>query len=86
MISRTKALLENNGKQSVNSFHKRLGKIMWDKCGMARNKSGLDEAIREIQALRQEFEEDVRVLRLETTLISPWKWRVALLTSLSWVS
>ena len=40
VASRTKALLENNGKQSVNSFHKRLGKIMWDKCGMARSKSG----------------------------------------------
>lgn len=62
VVSRTKALLENNGKQSVNSFHKRLGKIMWDKCGMARNKSGLEEAIKEITALRQEFEEDVRVL------------------------
>jgi len=62
VVSRTKVLLENNGKQSVNSFHKRLGKIMWDKCGMARNKSGLIEAISEIQALRQEFEEDVRVL------------------------
>ena len=35
---------------------------MWDKCGMARSKSGLEEAISEIQALRQEFEEDVRVL------------------------
>ena len=53
---------------------------------MARNKSGLVEAISEIQALRQEFEEDVRVLGAETTLISPWKWRVALLTSSSWAS
>jgi succinate dehydrogenase / fumarate reductase flavoprotein subunit len=38
------------GSQSVESFHKRLGKIMWDKCGMARNAQGLQEAIKEIQA------------------------------------
>lgn len=50
------------GTQSVESFHKRLGKIMWDKCGMARNKQGLEQAIKEIQALRAEFWKDVRVL------------------------
>ncbi len=50
-----------NGKQSVESFHKRLGKIMWDKCGMARNKEGLTEAIAEIQALKKEFWSDVRI-------------------------
>ncbi len=50
------------GSQSVESFHKRLGKIMWDKCGMARNKKGLEEAIVEIRALREEFWKDVRVL------------------------
>lgn len=51
-----------NGKQSVESFHKRLGKIMWEKCGMARNKQGLEEAIKEIQALKKEFWSDVRIL------------------------
>ena len=50
------------GTKSVESFHKRLGLIMWDKCGMARNKQGLTEAIAEIQALRKEFWSDVRVL------------------------
>jgi len=56
------ATLKNiNGKQSVESFHKRLGKIMWDKCGMARNKQGLTEAIAEIQALKKEFWSDVRI-------------------------
>jgi succinate dehydrogenase / fumarate reductase flavoprotein subunit len=49
------------GKQTVESFHKRLGKIMWDKCGMARNKEGLQEAIQEIQALRKEFWSDVKI-------------------------
>jgi succinate dehydrogenase / fumarate reductase flavoprotein subunit len=49
------------GKQSVESFHKRLGKIMWEKCGMARNEKGLNEAINEIRALRKEFWSDVRI-------------------------
>lgn len=49
------------GSKSVDHFHKRLGKIMWDKCGMARNALGLQEAITEIQQLREEFWKDVRV-------------------------
>jgi len=49
------------GNKSVDHFHKRLGKIMWDKCGMARNENGLKEAIQEIKALREEFWKDVRV-------------------------
>jgi succinate dehydrogenase / fumarate reductase flavoprotein subunit len=54
-------LFEIKGKQSVDSFHKRLGKIMWDKCGMARNADGLKSAIGEIQQLKAEFWKDVRV-------------------------
>jgi len=49
------------GKKSVDSFHKRLGKIMWNKCGMARNEKGLKEAIEEIRSLREEFWKDVFV-------------------------
>lgn len=49
------------GKQTVESFHKRLGKIMWEKCGMARNEQGLREAIQEIQALKKEFWSDLRI-------------------------
>jgi succinate dehydrogenase / fumarate reductase flavoprotein subunit len=49
------------GKQTVESFHKRLGKIMWEKCGMARNAKGLEEAIKEIQELRKEFWTDVKI-------------------------
>jgi succinate dehydrogenase / fumarate reductase flavoprotein subunit len=49
------------GTQTVESFHKRLGKIMWDKCGMARNANGLQQAITEIQALKAEFWRDVRI-------------------------
>jgi len=54
-------LLTIKGQHSVDFFHKKLGKIMWDKCGMARNKQGLTEAISEIRALREEFWKDVRV-------------------------
>jgi succinate dehydrogenase / fumarate reductase, flavoprotein subunit len=49
------------GKQSVESFHRRLGKIMWDHCGMARNEQGLTKAIAEIKDLRKEFWSDVFV-------------------------
>ncbi|MFN7913376.1 MAG: fumarate reductase/succinate dehydrogenase flavoprotein subunit [Bacteroidota bacterium] len=53
--------LSIKGTKSVDYFHKRLGKIMWDKCGMARNKEGLTWAIAEIQKLRKEFWSDLRV-------------------------
>lgn len=53
--------LSIKGTKSVDYFHKRLGKIMWDKCGMARNAEGLKWAIAEIQKLRKEFWSDVRV-------------------------
>lgn len=59
---RLKTLLNIQGKQSPESFHKRLGKIMWEKCGMARNEKGLKEAIAEIQDLKKEFWSDVRVM------------------------
>ncbi|WP_160712571.1 fumarate reductase/succinate dehydrogenase flavoprotein subunit [Chitinophaga solisilvae] len=49
------------GTKSVDFYHKKLGKIMWDKCGMARNEQGLKEAIAEIKALRAEFWQNVRV-------------------------
>ena len=54
-------LFSIKGSKSVDHFHKRLGKIMWDKCGMARNEKGLKEAITEIRQLREEFWKDVRV-------------------------
>jgi len=58
---RIKKLMSINGKQTVESFHKRLGKIIWDKCGMARNADGLKQAIAEVRALREEFWSDVRI-------------------------
>ena len=53
--------LNIKGTKTVESFHKRLGKIMWNKCGMARNEKGLKEAIEEIRLLKKEFWSDVRV-------------------------
>jgi succinate dehydrogenase / fumarate reductase flavoprotein subunit len=58
---RINKLMSIKGTESVESFHKRLGKIMWDKCGMARNEKGLKEAIEEIKALRKEFWSNVRI-------------------------
>lgn len=58
---RINTLMNIKGKQTVESFHKRLGKIMWEKCGMARNAQGLQEAITEIQALKKEFWADVKI-------------------------
>jgi succinate dehydrogenase / fumarate reductase flavoprotein subunit len=58
---RIETLMNIKGKQTVESFHKRLGKIMWDKCGMARNEEGLKQAIAEIQQLKKEFWSDVRI-------------------------
>ncbi|HEY1040232.1 MAG TPA: fumarate reductase/succinate dehydrogenase flavoprotein subunit [Bacteroidia bacterium] len=58
---RINKLMSIKGTKSVDHFHKALGKIMWDKCGMARNEAGLKSAIVEIQKLREEFWKDVRV-------------------------
>lgn len=58
---RTEKLLGINGSKTVDNFHKRLGKIMWDECGMSRNKAGLTQAMKDIAALREEFWQDVRV-------------------------
>ena len=66
--SRTKRLLSIKGKRTVNSFHKELGKIMWEKCGMARNEKGLKEALQQIPALRAEFWKNVNVAGSEGEL------------------
>ena len=49
------------GTKTVDHFHKQLGKIMWDKCGMARNAAGLEEAIRDVQQLKKEFYSDLKI-------------------------
>jgi succinate dehydrogenase / fumarate reductase, flavoprotein subunit len=61
VTDRIEKLISNKGTKPVDYYHKRLGKVMWDKCGMARNAQGLKEAIEEIRAIRAEFWENVRV-------------------------
>lgn len=58
---RLQHFVDNKGSKAVDYFHRKLGRIMWDNCGMARNEEGLKKAIAEIQALREEFYKDVRV-------------------------
>ena len=58
---RIRALLSVNGKRSATSFHRELGLLMWEKCGMARNEAGLKSALEMIPALREEFWENVKV-------------------------
>jgi succinate dehydrogenase / fumarate reductase flavoprotein subunit len=61
VADRIEKLMSINGTKTVESFHKRLGKIMWDKCGMARSEQGLKQAIEEIRALKAEFWSDVKI-------------------------
>ncbi|TAE77333.1 MAG: fumarate reductase/succinate dehydrogenase flavoprotein subunit [Verrucomicrobia bacterium] len=61
VTARTNRLLTINGTRTVDSFHKQLGEIMWNQCGMARSREGLTEAIAEIPKLREEFWNNVRV-------------------------
>jgi succinate dehydrogenase / fumarate reductase flavoprotein subunit len=59
--ARTARLLGIGGKRSADTFHRALGKIMWEKCGMARHAAGLREALAQIPALREEFWSDLRI-------------------------
>ncbi len=61
VADRIHTLKNINGKQSVESFHKRLGKIIWNECGMSRSEAGLKQAIADVQALKKEFWSDVKI-------------------------
>jgi succinate dehydrogenase / fumarate reductase flavoprotein subunit len=60
--ARVEKLMSINGTESPRSFHKRLGNIIWEHCGMARSKEGLEGAIKKLQALRKEFWSNLRVV------------------------
>src|SRR5215213_7690016 len=62
VADRTRKLLAIQGRRTVDTFHRALGRIMWDYCGMARTEPGLTTALEKIPALREEFWQDVRVL------------------------
>jgi succinate dehydrogenase / fumarate reductase flavoprotein subunit len=57
----TKRLLGTKGKRTIHSFHKELGKILWENCGMARNEANLKKALQLIPALREEYFKNVNV-------------------------
>jgi len=61
VAEKTKKLLSIKGKRTVDSFHRELGKLMWDECGMARSESGLKKALEKIPAIRDEFWQNVVV-------------------------
>ncbi|MBX7138837.1 MAG: fumarate reductase/succinate dehydrogenase flavoprotein subunit [Oligoflexia bacterium] len=60
--ARTNKLLAIKGKRTVDSFHRELGRVMWDKCGMGRNAAGLKEALQKIPTIREEFWQNVSVV------------------------
>jgi succinate dehydrogenase / fumarate reductase flavoprotein subunit len=62
VAARTARFLSIKGKRSAASFHRELGRIMWDYCGMARNEKGLTTALQKIPALREQFWQDLNVL------------------------
>jgi len=59
--ARTQKMLSIKGKRTVTSLHRELGKLLWEKCGMARNEAGLNDALQRIPALREEFWNNVNV-------------------------
>ena len=59
---RTHWFLNNKGNRSARSYHKELGKIVWEKCGMTRDKAGLEGAIRDLRALRDDFWKNIKVV------------------------
>ncbi len=61
VIQRLKRLLETRGKRSPSSFHRELGRLMWDDVGMSRNRAGLERALRQIPEIRAEFRENLCV-------------------------
>ena len=61
ILEKLKKLISNKGEKSVDYYHKKLGKIMWNKCGMSRNENDLKSAIKEIKELREDFHNNVKI-------------------------
>ena len=61
ILEKLKKLISNKGEKSVDYYHKKLGKIMWNKCGMSRNEKDLKSAIKEIKDLREDFHNNVKI-------------------------
>ena len=83
---RISKLLKNSvggpaGKFTVDEIHKELGKLLWDNCGMARNKQDLEKALTELPAIKQKFWDYVYIPEPLKKLISHWREQVASLIS-----
>ncbi|MEK6558372.1 MAG: fumarate reductase/succinate dehydrogenase flavoprotein subunit, partial [Candidatus Margulisiibacteriota bacterium] len=76
---RLSKLLSIKGKRTVNDFHKELGHVLWEKCGMARHETGLQEALSKITSIRNEFWENVAIVGRENDLNQALEraWRIA---------
>ena len=61
ILEKLKKLISNKGEKSVDYYHKKLGKIMWNKCGMSRNEKDLKSAMKEIKELREDFHNNVKI-------------------------
>jgi succinate dehydrogenase / fumarate reductase flavoprotein subunit len=68
VVELTNRMLSIKGKRTVTSFHRELGKLMWDECGMARNEAGLKKALQRIPEIREEFWKNVNILGGEEEL------------------
>ncbi len=84
--ARIATMLAAGGTRSVDSYHRELGHIMWEYCGMERTAEGLRKAIEEIRALRADFWRNVKVLGSRRALTSRWNGPAAWPTSWSWAS
>ncbi len=84
VVERLNKFISIKGKQTASSFHKRLGKIMWDYCGMVRNEEGLKKALVLIKELRDEFWKDLNVPGNITGLTRNLKKQAGLQTILNW--
>ncbi|PYQ39507.1 MAG: fumarate reductase/succinate dehydrogenase flavoprotein subunit, partial [Acidobacteria bacterium] len=68
VATRVTKLLSINGQRTVDSFHRELGRVMWEYCGMARSADGLKTALEKIPALREEYWRNVRVLSEDASI------------------
>ncbi len=69
--ARVEKLLAVDGSRTVDSFHRELGRLMWDHCGMARNEAGLERALEKIPELREQYWQDVKVLGADDGVNQP---------------
>ena len=83
---RTSKLLDTKGSRTVDSYHRELGKILWEDCGMARTRAGLEKAIGQIRELRLDYWQNVRVRDRARKSTNRWRRPAVSATSWNWAS